>query len=178
MAAKRSYYWIKLNTAYLSDIKFLKLSDSAKYHYVALYLLSCECDSGGLLIQDGEILSISDLSVLLHADYKTLESSISELLTSGLLKFDDGFIITRYIDEQGPQSFGDAENKKRNGWVDRQAKSRANKRDKIIESDKIIEKDTDIEKDIDIESDIDIDKRVTCDKSVTFPVTNENGYFD
>jgi hypothetical protein len=168
MENKRAYYWIKLNTAYLSNSKFLHLDAKAKSYYFLLYLLACECDSGGLLIQDNEILSIDDLALLLHSDINDLAEAIAGLLQSGLVTNDNGFVITRFIDEQGPKSFGEKESRQREEWRERQTKSR-DKKAKAIDKDNIRkEEDKEEERDIDkIRRDIDIDKSVTRDKTVT-----------
>lgn len=123
---KRSYYWIKLHTAYLSNSKFLMLSTSAKYHYIVLYLLSCEGDSGGVLVQNEEVLSVKEMAFLLHEDENNLKKSIEELVKVGLI-LDDGngvYTISRFLEDQGKVSFGAEEDKKKQDWRQRQAKHR------------------------------------------------------
>jgi hypothetical protein len=123
---KRSYYWIKLHTAYLSNSKFLMLSTSAKYHYIVLYLLSCEGDSGGVLVQNEEVLSVNEMAFLLHEDENNLKKSIEELVKVGLI-LDDGngvYTISRFLEDQGKVSFGAEEDKKKQQWRIRQARHR------------------------------------------------------
>ena len=157
---KRSYYYIKLNTAYLSDTKFLKQSDTTKFHYIALYLLACEGDAGGVLVQNEEILSVEDMAFLLHEKEDAIQESLNKLVKAGLVTFEDSgaYTITRFMEEQGKVSFGAEEDKKKAQWRERQAKHRKNSK-----------QDLDIDKDLDIDIDIDIEGHndVTRDNSVT-----------
>lgn len=183
MSSKRAYYNMKLSTNYLSNVKFIRLPDATKWHYVGLYLLSIECDSGGLLIQNDEILNVEDLSLLLHVDFDDLSKSIELLIQSGFLLNDDGFIISVFLDEQGNMGFGfEAENKRAEWRKRQQAKRQRDKQkdiDKLIDSDKDlnIDKESDIDSDKDIDIDIDICRHanVTRDINVTScDIKNDN----
>ena len=130
-SSKRSYYFIKLHTKYLSNVKFIRLTNDTKLIFIGLYLLAQECDMGGLLIQDGEILSLDDLSLLLHCN-DDITKNVDELISSGFIveeKGGYGINLDRFIDEQGITAFGERAEQERNKWVERQRKYRANKKD-------------------------------------------------
>ena len=181
---KRSYYWIKLHTAYLSNSKFLMLPISAKFHYIALYLLACEGDSGGVLVQNGEVLSVKEMAFLLHEDENNVKKSIEELVEVGLVQDagDGVYIISRFLEDQGKASFGAEEDKKKREWRDRQARHRNKARNSTnrdeesrINSNSYPEEELDIVKDKKIysyiekdgELDEDIDKDIEGHGSVT-----------
>lgn len=123
---KRAYYWIKLHTAYLSNIKFLQQTATTKYHYIALYLVACEGDSGGVLVQNDELLSIDEMAMLLRENRNKLQKSIDNLVSIGLMKIeeDGAYSITRFMEDQGKESFGNEIDKKRAQWRERQARHR------------------------------------------------------
>jgi len=120
---KRPYYWIKLHTNYINNIKFLQLPDNTKWHYIALYLMACECDAGGYLIQENVALSLSELSLLLYLNDNDLHNSVKLLIDANLLLYDDDAIVIRkFIEEQGKETFGDKIDKQREQWRLRQEK--------------------------------------------------------
>jgi hypothetical protein len=191
MGNKRSYYWIKLNTAYLSDAKFMKLDAKDKGYYFLFYLLACEGDAGGWLIQKGESLTIDELAFILHSDSNEIAEAINNLTVAGFMSNgNDVFSISQFIDEQGPDSFQEKQSQKREEWRLRQEKSREKKKLNLdLNKDKEKEEERDKEKekkeiredvDKDIDKDIDIDIEVTRDKTVTekpnntFSLSNQN----
>ena len=172
---KRSYYWIKLDTAYLSNSKFLMLPINTRYHYIALYLLACEGDSGGVLVQNEEVMSVKEMALLLHEEENILLESITKLVQAGLIVIEDdgAYTINRFMEDQGKVSFGAEEDKKKKQWRERQAKHRNKVRnltngieekeidthsDGNIDKDLMIEKDEEIYEEIYEESDEDSDE--------------------
>lgn len=119
--SNNGYPWIKFYTSMLDDRKFLRLSDAARAHYFALYLLAGRSDAGGLLAVGEEIATIDDLEFALHLPEDTLEQHLRELITAGLVAEESGggYTVTRFQDEQG-SSHADT----REAWNSRQQKRR------------------------------------------------------
>ena len=119
--SNNGYPWIKFYTSMLDDRKFLRLSDAARAHYFALYLLAGRSDAGGLLAVGEEIATIDDLEFALHLPEDTLEQHLRELITAGLIaeESEGGYTVTRFQDEQG-SSHADT----REAWNSRQQKRR------------------------------------------------------
>lgn len=127
MSNKRAYYYIKLYTNYLSNAKFIKLSNETKWIYIGLYLLAQECDKGGLLIQDDNVLTEEDISVLLYTNEDVIKKSIESLKEFGFLTMcNDSFAISEkyFLEEQGPTGFGERAELNRKKWAEEKRRYR------------------------------------------------------
>jgi len=166
---KRAYYWIKLHTAYLSNYKFISQSSKTKYHYIALYLMACEGDSGGVLVQNEEVLSIEQMAFLLREEKDDLQESVDKLVEAGLMNIEDdgAYTISRFMDEQGKPSFGAEEDKKRKDWRDRQARHR-NKLREVENADT----NSDTNKDIESHGNFTEKSRVTSHEKEIIPYSS------
>jgi DNA-binding transcriptional regulator YhcF (GntR family) len=163
------YKWLKFHTAMLDETKLNRLKDRTKWRFIQLYLLAGVADAGGLLCQNGELLSINDMAYRLRAKPSTIEEDLSNLKEAGLLTFDnDGWVIPRFIDEQGPSMA-----EQRNKWNERQRRHRekVRKQNEESEEEEDEEEDRDGEEEVDLdlekEKEEDKDKEVTCESPVT-----------
>ena len=127
ITSKPSFYFIKLYTKYLTNIKFNKLPLDTRYVFVGMYLIAQTCDMSGLLIQDGNVLLDDDIAMLLFADKNTVKKSIKELISSKfIVEENGGYGIDSdiYIEEQGSVGFGEKGDKARNKWREDKRKQR------------------------------------------------------
>ena len=120
----RPYPWIKIERNYLTDSKFMRLPDATKWHYLGLYLLAGESDAGGSLYKNGENLGLDDICFSLRCDVEDLQKSLDLLFKAGLVSFDDGISVVRFMDEQGPDGSTDKQIADREKWKARQQRKR------------------------------------------------------
>jgi len=102
--ATKNTYWIKLYTGLLDNPKFMRLSDEAKWHYTALYLLAKKAEAGGWIIFDKNILAVEDIAFSIHTDFEKLENSVNELIKAGFVVFEgDGKNVLSIVDYEEQQ---------------------------------------------------------------------------
>ncbi len=120
-------YWIKTYTGLLDNPKFMQLPDNTKWHYMALYLMAKNADSGGWLITEGNILTMEDLSYHLHVDLDSLQNSIDLLQNIKFMHYENNDIlaITDFEEQQGNDTNSDYAERQREQTKKRVAKHRA-----------------------------------------------------
>ena len=115
--------WVKLYTRLLDDARIGRLSDSAKWRYIALTLLAGKLDAGGALIEHELELNDEDIAYKLRTDPEIWKADATQLQEYGLLhKNGRGYEIPGFEDEQGPTQAD-----KRAAWKERQDRHRGEK---------------------------------------------------
>ena len=136
MSTDRGYPWLKVYTAHLDDLRFMRLSNAAKGLYFGVYLLAGKGDAGGLIVTGDDIATLEDIGFLLRTPSDEVDKLAAELIEAALLtKTEEGYSITRFQDEQGP-----SQATKRQEWNTRQKRKRA-RFNKSEDSVKAIEED-------------------------------------
>ncbi len=116
-----SYRWIKKPMSYLDDPDYMRLSLEGKGLYTDCYLLAGRGEMAGLIGMNDKLFNLNDIGWFLHQPGEKMATVMAELLQSGLVKREgDGYLITRFMDEQGAE---DDENRAR--WRDYQRQRRA-----------------------------------------------------
>lgn len=143
----KGYPWLKLWTDLPTSPKLRKLTDAQKWRYIQLYAIAQRSDAGGLLAVDGEIMNDDAIAYDCRVPLETMQGDIQALLASNLLdRWDGGYNITAYLEEQGTTSAEE----KREQWRERQRKHRAKLKTKTQEKE--------LDEDIDQEKEEEIDK--------------------
>jgi hypothetical protein len=133
-----NFQWLRLPKTYLEDVKFLKLPDNTKWHYLGMYLLAGVSQCGGLITQANQPMLDEDIAFALRTDYDSLKKSLELLMSDrvGLVsKQDDCYLIVRYMDELEPDK--EAINKY---WSEAQRKHRGKIKQIRRESEEDIDK--------------------------------------
>jgi hypothetical protein len=174
-----AFEYLKLNRSYLTDGKFFKLPDNCKWHYWGCYLLAGEAKAEGIIAQNDVPLTVEEISDILRCEQDDLQNSIDLLLTKKLMGFENGYyFIVRFLEEQGPGTKSESDDKMRNYWATAQKKHRekidANK-NKKEEQEKEEENIKNEEKELRIRTRIrsDIDMSMTDDKDHSPEETSE-----
>ena len=120
MTTDRGYPWLKMYPTWLDDPRYMRLSDGSKARSIEFYLLAGRADAGGLLVIGNDVATVDDLAFAVRQSVEAVAAQVEELIKSGLLaKTEDGFIITRFQEEQGP-----SQTDKRDDWRKRQQRKR------------------------------------------------------
>jgi hypothetical protein len=121
-----SFEYLKLNRSYLTDVKFLKLPDSTKWHYWGCCLIAGEAKAEGYIAQNHNPMTIEDIALAIRCDIEELNKSFSLLLKLNFIVLEDDFYyIVRFLEEQGPAERRNGDTKDMRGyWRESQKKHR------------------------------------------------------
>lgn len=138
-----NYTWMKMPIALLDDEDFMTLGDDAIAAYLKIYLLAGKVDAGGALADRHGAMEVKRLAWRLRTDTDRLKECLTELTQAGLVTLsNNGYEITRFMEEQGP-----GDNEQREKWRERQRKHRARLR-LDLEEEKEVEVDIESHGDI------------------------------
>jgi hypothetical protein len=133
-----NYTWMKMPIALLEDEEFMTLSDGATSAYLKIYLMAGKVDAGGALADRHGAMDVKRLAWRLRTDTDHLNECLTELTQAGLMTLsNNGYEITRFMEEQGP-----GDNEQREKWRERQKKHRARLK---LDLEKEEEEEVDIE---------------------------------
>jgi hypothetical protein len=157
-----AFEYLKLNRSYLTDGKFFKLPDNCKWHYWGCYLLAGEAKAEGIIAQNDVPLTVEEMADVLRCEEEDLQNSIDLLLNKKLMGFENGYyFIVRFLEEQGPGTKSESDDKMRNYWATAQKKHRdkinANKKEELEKEQEIKKnKNEEQEKELRIRSGVDM----------------------
>jgi hypothetical protein len=115
-----AYRWIKFAIDYLNDPGWMNLADATVSVYVKLYLLAGRTAAGGVLSNGSAPYTLKDIAWQLRIDPGILETALDELIVAGFVVHEnDQFILTKFLDEQGP-----SDNTQRSQWKEQQRRHR------------------------------------------------------
>jgi hypothetical protein len=115
-----AYRWIKFAIDYLNDPGWMNLADATVSVYVKLYLLAGRAAAGGVLSNGSAPYNLKDIAWQLRLDPGILETALDELIAAGFVIHENNqFILTKFLDEQGP-----SDNTQRSQWKEQQRRHR------------------------------------------------------
>ncbi|HQF64153.1 MAG TPA: hypothetical protein PLT26_16770 [Anaerolineaceae bacterium] len=117
------YTWIKSYHALLDSPRYLRLSLEARAIYHECYLLAGRAGAGGLICDEYQPFEVEDIAFQLHVGSDIVMAALAELVQAGFIENDGGWIVTRFLDEQGAD--GDCREVERETWRKRQETHRA-----------------------------------------------------
>ena len=127
---KRSIYWLKAHSKYLSDPDYIELPDNAKGCYWGLYFLALESDKKGELKKNGCPMGFKQIALLLHKNERYMKDVMKILYDSNFLSYaDDTWKIDRFQEEQGKETQEEKEERERQRNNDYQRKARNKSQD-------------------------------------------------